>query len=205
MALTIVVPVKALAEGKSRLSTVLDQRRRRAMCGWMLRRTLAKAAAFADTLVVSSDPSVDDVVRRAGHQSVSFLRVASPDSLNAAVAQARERLSPGSSMLVLPIDLVCLGSATLLEVCAKADTVTIAPDEAGTGTNLLYLPAAVVPTFAFGFGEASFQFHVAQARRLGFEPRVHRSQDAAFDLDCARDWQRLVADRSRSSLTPASV
>ncbi len=59
--LHVVVPVRALADGKRRLSPVLDEDRRAALIDGLLRRTLDVVAAWGGAAalhVVSPDPAI---------------------------------------------------------------------------------------------------------------------------------------------------
>ena len=69
----------------------------------------------------------------------------------------------------------------------------IAPDEAGTGTNALYVRPP--GWLGFAFGDASCTRHLAQARALGVS--VHRVERPGlkFDLDTPADLERY--ERSR--------
>ena len=70
----------------------------------------------------------------------------------------------------------------------KSAVVRIAPDEAGTGTNALYVrPPSVL---AFEYGETSCRRHHEQARRAGARVETVDRPGLRFDLDTPVDLDR---------------
>jgi 2-phospho-L-lactate guanylyltransferase len=192
----IVLPVRGLAAGKSRLSTVLDSAQREALNRWLLERTLGVLGAWRGSLetcvVVSACERVLEVARVHGAQA---LKERAGDGLNGATALgvAHTRTHGASAVLVVPCDLPRLTAESLqalLDDAGGADLV-IAPDKCGTGTN-----AIVVRTdlpFEFHFGERSFASHLAQASARGASAAVHRSDALGFDVDTPDDFARWCA------------
>jgi 2-phospho-L-lactate guanylyltransferase (CobY/MobA/RfbA family) len=69
--------------------------------------------------------------------------------------------------------------------------VVLAPDRAGTGTNVLLLrPPGSMP---FAFGAGSYARHVALARRYGVTVATYRAAGTAFDVDGRADLAELRA------------
>lgn len=113
--------------------------------------------------------------------------------LNMALSAARDHLrSLGcKSLLVLPADLPRLsaGDVTAMVRQGRRSGFALAPDDAGTGTNALYLPAA--SPFEFQFGEGSCSLHLAEASRVGLVPRRVELPGLGFDVDLPSDLTRL--------------
>ena len=195
MGVTLLVPVKALKEGKSRLSGCLNPPQRERLCRMMLRNTLRMSSKLGRTIVVSDDPSVAEAVAKFRDASVTFQLTDVPRDLNRALHEGRLHAVKNDSVLVLPIDLVSLRPETLRAACVRSDTVTIAPERIFQGTNLLHLPPLVARSFVFMFGPGSFSRHKDEARRLGLNPEVLNAADAALDIDTPADW-RLVSTAS---------
>lgn len=195
MTLRVVLPVKPLATGKSRLAGRLDHAARLRLNRDLLVRTLRVLVRFAGgpaVLVVSRDADVLAVAAVAGALA---LMEEEPGGLNAALMQAVATLPPSAVVFVVPVDLPHLGEDDLAAVVAagakRHPAVALAPDRSGQGTNaLLAAPADVVP---FRFGPDSFAAHLDAARRRGIEPRIVRRPGLAFDLDSADDYERLLA------------
>jgi len=192
MDLRILIPVKPLAEGKSRLAPVLDAAARRALCERFFRRSLALATALAPTIVITRDPQV---AAAAGAAQV----VAEPPGadLNGALDAGRRAALDADALLVLPIDLPHLSRETLTQLCQHRDRLAIVPDRHEDGTNLLYLPQAAIAEFRFAFGPGSFAAHQAEAARLGIPVHVLRLVDAAFDVDQPADYAELATELAR--------
>jgi 2-phospho-L-lactate guanylyltransferase len=197
MGLRILIPCKPLDSGKTRLAAVLPEQERAALCASLLAQTIALAAGIAPTTVVTSDPAAADICRR--HHAQVFAEPAGAD-LNAALTAAYRDFPPRDAVLVLPIDLPLLTSATILQVCAEEDLMTIVPDRHQRGTNLMLLPRHVDPSFRFRYGVDSFDRHRAEAQRLGVSCRVCLFPDAAFDLDTPDDLAELNHRRSRAEM-----
>lgn len=69
--------------------------------------------------------------------------------------------------------------------------VTIVPDRAGNGTNVICVPASA--GFTFSYGPGSFARHVAEAFRLGLPLRVVREPRLGHDVDTPGDLAAAVA------------
>ncbi|HET7158390.1 MAG TPA: 2-phospho-L-lactate guanylyltransferase [Burkholderiales bacterium] len=191
--LYVVVPVRGLAEGKSRLASVLTPAQRTALNRTLLAHTLDVLLAWrgelAQCIVVSGCERVLGIAREAG--AVTLMEE-NASGLNAAVtlAKAHAARSGARRVLVLPCDLPSLTQQTLadfVERAAAAD-VALAPDLSGSGTNALIIGTA--HAFEFQFGPNSFALHSRAAAAVGARLFVHRASELAFDLDTPADLER---------------
>jgi 2-phospho-L-lactate/phosphoenolpyruvate guanylyltransferase len=187
----VVIPVKTLALGKSRLSVALSPEHRVRLTEDVLRRLihLLRGERRVDAIaVVSRDPQLRLWLRG---RRVRLLRE-SGEGLNAALSEARAQLPGVAALLVLPSDLAALSAhdvAAMLDAAASPDgpCVVIAPDRHGAGTNaLLVRPPGLID---FQFGPDSAARHAAAARAAGVEPVVYRSDSIALDLDSPEDYE----------------
>jgi 2-phospho-L-lactate/phosphoenolpyruvate guanylyltransferase len=189
----VLLPVKPLAAGKSRLSGILSDRERAAFNRRLFGHVLSVAAAAVGAhrvLVVSRDPAVLDL---ATARHAFAVRERDDAGLNAALGQAATEAHGAYAVLVLPADLPLLEAAdieAMISAAASArSAVVIAPDRHDSGTNALLLaPPDAIP---FAFGPGSFQAHLAAARRAGIEAVIVRREALAFDIDTAADHARL--------------
>lgn len=198
----ILIPCKALDQGKSRLSSALDVHARRALCEFFLCHTLAMACALvarAQIYVVTADPQVAEIASRYG---ALILPDTSLD-LNRALEQARAAIAARHAdidgLLIMPIDLPRSTPRSLLSVVAELGDVVLVPDEGETGTNLLLLRQASARTFQFRFGPESYAAHCSQATESHLTLRTVRDGSLSFDVDLPKDlwrWLRRGADVS---------
>jgi 2-phospho-L-lactate/phosphoenolpyruvate guanylyltransferase len=189
----LVLPMKSLREGKSRLSSVLDSRQRNELLEHLLQRVLARAAQFpglGQTLLVSGCAQTR---ARASGFGARTLEETPGAGLNGALRQAHLELRrvDASRMLVVPCDLALLEADDLRRLAggAAARRIAIAPDESGQGTNGLCFDAAL--EFDFSFGPHSFARHVEQIRRAGLQHATVHTPGLAFDLDLPQQLGRI--------------
>lgn len=193
LAIWLVVPVKPLGEGKSRLATLSAEERAALSRRWLTRvlETARASACFAGQAVISRDP---DVLALAAARGAIPIREVG-DDLNAALEQARQQpwIATADALLVLPSDLPLITVDDLQALCALAaagDGVVIAPSHDG-GTNALLLrpPQAI----RYAFGEGSYARHCGLAAAAHLPCHTYRSETLAWDVDYPEDL--LVADR----------
>ncbi len=197
----LIIPVKSLANGKSRLAPVLSARGRRRLNERLLRRVLATAARFPGvgrTAVVSRCQETLTVAERYG---ATALREPRRRGLNAAATSAlrRVRARGAAAVIVAACDLPRLRARDLRAVARAGARLVggllLCPDTSGTGTNALYLAAGTV--MRFRFGRASLRGHLREARRRGLPVRLHRSARIAADIDTPAQWRRWRRERQR--------
>jgi 2-phospho-L-lactate guanylyltransferase len=197
--LAIIIPVKALEDGKSRLAGVLSPSDRYALNSRLLRHTLDQVAELtdiADIHVVSRSPAV--LVEASQRGFTSYFEQDSCDlndaiSLGATKAQA----AGATDVMVVPIDLPWLSSDRLLSVVAEAQDncdVMIITDRAGEGTNLLLWRPIETARFHFGAGSAARHAEVAGA--LGLRVVTRQDCHLSFDLDTRHDLEMLFRNEA---------
>ena len=185
--LWLIIPVKPLGEGKSRLQAALSVAGRAELSrGWLahLLATITEWGGCAGVVVVSRDPAVLAQAAAAGAQPLLEME----NDLNAALEQARRwTIDAGAeAVLVLPADLPLLTVADLTQLTAVAPTagLVIAPShDRGTNALLLRPPAAI----SYVFGEDSFTRHLALAAAAGITTHVVHSATLALDIDRPED------------------
>jgi 2-phospho-L-lactate/phosphoenolpyruvate guanylyltransferase len=188
-ALMAIIPVKPLAEAKSRLASVLSPDERVALAQRLLERTLLKvtrARGLLGVVVISRDPQVLQTARKYGAWSL----VETHSTLNQALDQARRVcIANGArAVLVVPADLPRLRVRDVEQVIAlgePAPCVVIAPARRDEGTNLLLLNPATV--LAFQFGVHSFVQHRLSAAQAAIPIQIYDVDRVAFDLDLPED------------------
>src|SRR5262245_34395638 len=168
-----IVPVRGIAEGKSRLAGVLDAQARARLNRQLLERTLHTVASWSGEqsrcAVVSACRETLEIAERLGALIVD--EGAETGGLNAAAARGAAYAAGRGAhrILVLPCDLPYLSTgalAAMLEAASSERHMVIAPDRHGTGTNALLLYAG--QALDFRFGEGSCASHLALAAERGW-------------------------------------
>jgi len=192
MSICLVLPLKSLRDGKTRLAGVLETSERAALISGLLEHVLDQAAQFPgleQTILVSACAEARACAARYGTR---VLEEKVP-GLNPALEQARitARAAGATKMLVAPCDLPLLTADDLrcLAAAASLQAIAIAADRAGTGTNGLCLPASA--HFEFAFGVESYVRHRMAVERLGLRIATVERPGLAFDVDTPEDLQRL--------------
>jgi 2-phospho-L-lactate guanylyltransferase len=183
------IPLQAPGARKSRLSARLSPAQR---------DVLAEALAEHVATCLQAEPRVS---------SVTLLCEAAPKhwpfawrrdfgrGLNAELEAWRTEVAPSNVVVVLgDLPLLCASDITVL--LDGVDTVTLAPDRHGSGTNAIALPSAATLRFAFGVG--SFKRH---RERSGQAARIVRKRGLQLDLDTPEDLDIVLqSDQARRVL-----
>jgi 2-phospho-L-lactate guanylyltransferase len=175
----VLVPVKAFSEAKLRLAPALPPLARAELAKAMATHVL-EAASPLPTAVVCDDAEV-----AAWARSRRALVIWEPErGLNRAVEAGVERLRCGGAQRVI----VAHGDLPLargLGQISRFPGVTIVPDRAGNGTNVICVPSHA--GFTFSYGPGSFTRHTQEALRLGLPLRVVRTPSLSHDVDLPCD------------------
>jgi 2-phospho-L-lactate/phosphoenolpyruvate guanylyltransferase len=191
------IPIKAFSEAKKRLSSRVTSDDRSALAQAMAAQVVASAKPMP-TFVVCDNVEVGKWAIDHGAAVLHEPGRGLNGAVAAGVAQLRElgfaRVVIAHSDLPLAVDLAWI---------ASFEGVTIVPDRAARGTNVLSIPlGAQEPeretllshrSFEFSYGTGSFGRHVAEARRLGFRIRVVPNYRLSADVDYPGDLRVATA------------
>ena len=192
----VIIPVKSLIDGKSRLAEVLSPARRRQFNESTLRHVIAIVRDGFDAervLVVSGCAETRGFAEALGAAVIDEPR---DGGLNQAVGVARDHaLAQGAErILVISSDLplVTADEIRLVRDRARDDlAAVICRDRHGKGTNAIMLTR--LRDFEFAFGAASAAAHRAEAERLGLAPVMMDLAGIGFDIDTPADLEALDA------------
>jgi 2-phospho-L-lactate guanylyltransferase len=192
--LFVIIPVKRLANAKSRLASLLTDDERKQFCLKMLEdvlRTVKSTKHAHETIVVSKDPLVSQIAK---NFEVTYLKERKT-GLNRTVSEAVNWcIEMGAmSVLVLPADIPLVAPTDLNRIftLGKKASMVISPSRNGKGTNALLLtPPKVIPAV---YGPCSFQRHVKKAAKLKISFCKYRSQRIALDIDTVEDLTYFVS------------
>ena len=184
----IIVPVKPLAQAKSRLGTVLSADQRAEVMRGLLERVIGAAREVAPVSVVTADRAVARWACASGAEVIDEGEVM---GLNAAARLGVDHALRDGEMtaMILAADLPDVTAAALRAMIARTrpGAVIIGPSRDG-GTNALILAPRL--DFCFAYGPDSFARHSGEARRLGLEVVVHEVPALSVDID----WPEDLAD-----------
>jgi 2-phospho-L-lactate/phosphoenolpyruvate guanylyltransferase len=191
MALWVIIPVKSIHNGKSRLAGVLSSEQRENLNISMLTNlleTLRDWHEFSGVMVTSHDEAVRELTLFFGFE---FLQEHAPFSLNNAVSTAcRKCCEKGATeVLILPADLPLVNKKalqTILHNNTEPPVVVITPDRRKEGTNSLLINP--LNGFKFQFGQNSFEIHKQNALAKNYRIAINRNPDMELDLDFPEDW-----------------
>ena len=199
----VLVPIRSLTGGKTRLAGVLTPETRAALTRSMLTRVVGAAAesgVVETVLVISPDPAVLQVAAALHERVVAIEQDRGAPGLNGAIEQGRTWATAhrAGAFLVLFGDLPLLDADDVRHLVRRDAPVVIAPDRHGAGTNALLLRFGTIEPdqepFHFGFGIGSYAHHVDEAHRLGLDVAVSLTPGTALDLDTPDDLAAIFGD-----------
>jgi 2-phospho-L-lactate guanylyltransferase len=203
----VIVPVRGLGVGKSRLGEALDAEERAALVCGLLLETVSVLGVWSGASrvhVVTADAMLRRLVR-ATSTGANVTSQATRAGLNDALIEGRQRAEArrATAVLYLPADLPHLSVEALDGLLDAADAaiaagsgkrvVVIAPSDARSGTNALLVtpPSTIDPRF----GEDSLAAHVRAAASADCSLQLVTDPAFGFDLDTPEDLERLELDR----------
>ena len=179
----VVIPLRAFANGKARLATVLDDLERTALARSMA-DCVVEACGTLPALVVSSALEVHAWAATRGLEMVE-----DPGAgLDAAAREGAEwfRARGFDRVIVAHADLPRARPGALEPFAAVAPgDVVIVPSHRDDGTPVLSIP--VHPPFPFAYGVGSAHRHEQIARELGLAVRLVRDDELGYDVDLPED------------------
>ncbi len=186
----LLIPVKSLDSGKSRLLPLCNDDFRRDLNEFFLRKMLLTASHFPGhgrTAVISDS---EEVLRLAEIGGARAIHQTSAPGLNNAAYEglAVLRNLGAKDVLLIACDEPLVQPSDIREIAeqgAGGGAVVICPDKHYTGTNAILVPAPV--SIQFRFGENSCLKHCREVVRSGFSPQLHFNANIALDIDTPRD------------------
>jgi len=188
----VVIPVKAFALSKMRLSEVLSEQER-SQLAQQLATAVVLAAAPHDVVIACEEDSVADWAQRLGARVVRTDGAGLSGSVQATV----EELSHEE------IDIVVVAHGDLAAPHGLSDfisglaagEVAIIPDRHGDGTNVIAVPTSA--GFQFAYGPESADRHAKEAARVGLRCKIVTNSPLDWDVDVPADLAAdLAADRA---------
>ncbi|HJM52847.1 MAG TPA: 2-phospho-L-lactate guanylyltransferase [Dehalococcoidia bacterium] len=187
------MPMKPIAESKTRLAPALSDDLRVIVSLGMLVRVVAAATdtvGVEDVVVYGGDEAVCLACQRLGAGWRPDPGLGLNGCMRVGFSDAREEGPTHGLFLPADLPLITPDELSVFISAGIDEPVTIAPDLAEDGTNALLI--ALTTTFPTLLGEASFGKHVKQAEQHGVGHVVHRSDGIGLDIDTGADLERLM-------------
>ncbi len=185
----LLIPVKPLEEGKSRLSGLLSKKKR-AELSFRLFDTVLNAAIEAmkpeNIIVVSRDL---DVLSTARERGIRYWGKEKGRDLNQALSDAIPLSA--ESIIAIHADLPRVSADDIRAIIetGRENSIVLTSDRKGLGTNAIFMRPPKLINFYFGY--MSFSKHVEEARRVGVTPKILKREGLEFDLDTPEDYLYL--------------
>lgn len=189
----IALPVKSLAEAKSRLDPVLSPIERGALTLAMLEDVLDVTLGLPgwETWVISPDDAVIEITMTRGAHAIEEDRPPLDNAIRQVEEEAAGRLV--ETLAVLLPDTPLVTAPALGAALRTLGAVVLAPSADGTGTNLLVRrpPDVIEPRF----GDDSYRRHVRASAEADVPTAVVETPELAFDLDVPSDILTVLTSR----------
>jgi 2-phospho-L-lactate guanylyltransferase len=190
-----IIPVKPLANAKSRLASVLAPGMRQQLAEQMLRHVLGVTTCvpgLAGVLVVSRDPKALVIAREHGAKTV---QESGQPELNAALLRATSLIAKwrGSGVLILPADLPLVQPqdlSAMLTMSRELYSLVIATDRNEDGTNAMLVKPPGLIEYAYGMG--SYTRHIDLAKAVGARVHIYQNERLMLDIDVPEDLETYM-------------
>jgi 2-phospho-L-lactate/phosphoenolpyruvate guanylyltransferase len=193
----VLIPLKALATSKQRLSPAVSAPSRRRLMLHMLCRAAeaARTSGVGPVALATSDPKASDLAATLGVDVVSDGALAWNEGLLHAL---RSIQPPPAAVLYLSGDLPLVTAADIIDFVAAAPSPGVAIARARDGgTNALLVRPALVLVPMFG-QQPSAIAHARQAAERGIAARILDVPGLALDVDTVDDLRAVRVARGRA-------
>ena len=196
---SILIPMRSLNEGKTRLSNLLSPNKREKLIKLLFTQLLKKLKTlknqspliFSDILVITPCEEVEKISK---DFHVQVLKEESLNGLNSAVKKgicwSSENLYDSS--LILPGDIIDPETEDIkkiLDMGRKSRNSMVICPSTDFGTNALYLS---LPTrLNFKFGPNSFFEHQKEAKKISIRSIIAPVDSLKDDLDTGKDLEKF--------------
>ncbi|MEJ8569766.1 2-phospho-L-lactate guanylyltransferase [Elongatibacter sediminis] len=191
------VPLKNLAQAKARLAPRANAALRRALVLAMADDVLAALTGvdcIERVVLVSNEPEAGRLLHE---QRLDVFYTSDHEGLNSELEEATAYAAAQGAdrVLIIHADLPWLTAESLdafVSQCPE-ETVCVARDKIGTGTNAVLSPLPLpVPLV---FGQESLPAFQANGRKLGVDIQVTDDPALAEDIDHPDDFTKLVSEQ----------
>lgn len=186
MKTSVLIPVKSLAHGKSRLAKVLSDSHRELLIVLLFKRMvemIKKSKNDVNIFVVSNDAVI---IKLANTFHINHIYEKHPGH-NRALTEAAKQLDPAIPLLTISADLPFITEkdiTALISLIGEKDAVLV-PSKEKTGTNAVLVKKPLLIPYLFGKQSFSKFTEILQGKSIAFT--TFYSESLAFDIDTAQD------------------
>ncbi len=181
----VLIPIKAFIHAKVRLADVLNASQRQALAKRMAGQVIS-AAGGLPVYVVCDDEEVKEWSIIQGAEVIFTpglgLNGAVEYGVEALCAKGIKRVIISHADLPLAKDLPTL-------LTNQQGSITLVPDRAKDGTNVVVIPSDI--GFRFSYGPGSFLAHCEEVKRLDRMLVVREDPSLTLDVDLSSDLARI--------------
>ena len=183
----ILIPVKELSEGKSRLSSILSVEQRQLLVMGILKRVImASNASIASKVIVIGGG--DKIKKQTEDMSAIWVNSQGCD-LNSDFLKALTKLEQdGFSVAYLPADLPEISKEdinAILNFSGEEGIFTFVPSSSDGGTNAMLIPKGL--GFKPLLGKDSFNKHIDWVKKSNYQYNIFKPKTLLRDLDTEDD------------------
>ena len=193
----VIVPVKSLVRGKSRLRPVLADRERVRFARQLFEHVLdvANQCPLGGVLVATNGHDVAELACARGAQ-VLFDKgeAALSGVVDRALAEVAGRGAVAGVVLMADLPWIQPGDVQLLLSALGDHDIALVRDHLGRHTNALAIRLPATMATCFGLDD-SFAAHCQAARRAGLRLTIVENERIAFDVDGPEDHLRFTTPR----------
>jgi 2-phospho-L-lactate guanylyltransferase len=188
MKTTVLIPVKTLETGKSRLTEILTPKQRETLIVLLFRHVttvIKNSSAVGDIFVVSNDP---EIIKLAITLKINHIFEKNPGH-NVALTDAAKQVNQNMPLMTISADLPFVSEVDidqLLSLRGDTDAVLV-PSKEKTGTNAILLKKPLLIPYLFGVNSFSKFEGVLLKKNLTY--KTYSNHNMAFDIDTSPDFE----------------
>jgi 2-phospho-L-lactate guanylyltransferase len=196
MRLCVIIPVKRLDKGKSRLARLLNAKERAMLSTAMLKdilHVISYSHYISDVFVVTSDDTVKEIAYSYG----ALVLKDEDKGVNHAVSLTNEYVKDYHASVILPHDIPLISNLDIAMLYTSAlytkECVVITPSHRLDGTNaLLRKNPLIIDTH---YDEDSYMLHIKEAMDKGVRVKILLSKGLMYDIDEVDDLRLFMKER----------
>jgi 2-phospho-L-lactate/phosphoenolpyruvate guanylyltransferase len=193
---TVLIPIKALKNAKSRLAKHINPKQREQLMLLLLKHIIKTVKAVDNDLeiyVVSFDKKVIKTANLLGIKNISE----KISGHNRSLTFAAKKINQNKPVLALSVDLPLLTKTDIeqLFLLSKKNDIVLAQSKEKTGTNAVIMKTPLL--IPYQFGENSLIKFISTTKEKSLTVKTYFNDNFAFDVDTIKDLEELQKINSK--------